>query len=495
VSDWLLEHTKEELQKLIADAPVWTPQASATQPSMTPETAAIATAQLLDAIKSWILTYVVISEEQAAILAVWVLHTYVLDASDITPYIHITAPEKESGKSLLMDVLAAVACNPIRSGGMTAAALVRMVDKFHPTVFLDEMDAAIGGDKEFAEAQRGILNEGFKRGGRFFKCDGKDHELRAFEVFSCKCFAGIGKLPDTVTSRSIVIEMRRKLTTESVAPFRQRVVKIEAAPLRSSLDAWASKGPAALLQKIEPTPIPDLGDRQNDICEPLLAIAKLAGKTYLQRLVGALLVVFGASGAEDASIGVALLRDIRAVFEEHLDDKIPSVSLALALGSIEGSPGQSGTEASHSARIRSPGCSNGLPFSQSQSGLSAAPRRDTAAATSRTPGRGIVLSPQLRPQHRHSPRLHWLKPHIQTATHSPLLRLWKVPQTRVNRALWRLLRFKTGRAPIRKCDYECRPGTDPDSRSEWRSAPGRWGIPGDRAGGCRRAGNRRATPA
>src|ERR1017187_3883170 len=146
-----------------------TPHAAPIQPPTTPETAAIATAQLLDAIKSWILTYVVISEEQATILAVWVLHTYVLNASDITPYIHITAPEKESGKSLLMDVLAAVACNPIRSGGMTAAALVRIVDRHHPTLFLDEMDAAMGGDKEFAEAQRGILNEGFHRGGRFFK--------------------------------------------------------------------------------------------------------------------------------------------------------------------------------------------------------------------------------------------------------------------------------------------------------------------------------------
>jgi hypothetical protein len=338
VSDWLLDHSKDELQKLIDAAPVWTPQAVAIQPSMTPETAAIATAQLLDAIRSWILTYVVISEEQATILAVWELHTYVLDASDITPYIHITAPEKESGKSLLMDVLAAVACNPIRSGGMTAAALVRMVDKHHPTVFLDEMDAAMGGDKEFAEAQRGILNEGFKRGGRFFKCDGKDHELRDFDVFSCKCFAGIGKLPDTVTSRSIVIEMRRKLPTEVVARFRQRVVKIEASPLRSSLNAWASKGAAALLQKIEPTPIPNLGDRQNDVCEPLLAIAQLAGETYLQRLVGALMAVFGASGAEDASTGVALLRDIRAAFEALSTDKIPSKTLAEILGATEGSP-------------------------------------------------------------------------------------------------------------------------------------------------------------
>jgi hypothetical protein len=48
----------------------------------------------------------------------------------------------------------------------------------------------MGGDKEYAEAQRCILNEGFHRGGMFYKCDGKKHDLRAFNVYCCKAFAG-----------------------------------------------------------------------------------------------------------------------------------------------------------------------------------------------------------------------------------------------------------------------------------------------------------------
>ena len=95
-------------------------------------------------------------------------------------------------------------------------------------------------------------------------------------------------LPDTVSSRCIVIEMRRKLPGEAVEPFRQRAVKAAAVPIRAALEEWAAQGAVALLREIEPTPIASLSDRQNDIAEPLLAIAQLAGDGWLQRLTRAL---------------------------------------------------------------------------------------------------------------------------------------------------------------------------------------------------------------
>jgi len=117
------------------------------------------------------------------------------DAAETTPYLHITAPEKACGKSRLMEALEALSAAPIRSGGMTAAALVRTIEAKKPTIFLDEMDAQLGGDKEFAEAIRGILNEGFRKGGIFYKCVGKDFDLKGFRVYCPKCFAGIDSCP------------------------------------------------------------------------------------------------------------------------------------------------------------------------------------------------------------------------------------------------------------------------------------------------------------
>jgi hypothetical protein len=277
-----------------------------------------------------------VSDEQAVIMAAWVLHTYVFDAAETTPYCHITAPERACGKSRLMETLEAISAAPVRSGGMTAAALVRTIEAKRPTIFLDEMDASLNGDKEYAEAIRGILNEGFRKGGIFYKCVGKDFELKGFSVYCPKCFAGIGQLPDTVSSRSIVIEMRRKLPGEDVEPFRQKAVKSAAAPIKKALEVWAARGAAGLLETITPASLAFLSDRQNDIAEPLLCIAQLAGNGWLQRLTDALQTVFKTASVEDGSIGVTLLADIRIVFDERESDTVPSAVLAERLCKIEG---------------------------------------------------------------------------------------------------------------------------------------------------------------
>lgn len=303
---------------------------------MTPEDAATVTTELLETCRTWIRRYIVVSDEQAVIMAAWLLHSYAFDAAETTPYIHITAPEKACGKSYLMEALQALAAAPIRSGGMTAAALVRTIHARKPTIFLDEMDAQLGGNKEYAEAVRGILNEGFRKGGMFYKCNATTHEIEEFNAYCPKCFAGIGQLPDTVASRSIRIEMRRKLPGESVEPLRQKAVKNAALPIKAKLEAWEARGAADLLCPIEPAPIAGLSDRQNDIAEPLLCIAQLGGNGWLQRLTVALQAVFKAASVEDGSLGVTVLADIRAVFDERKTDTIPSAVLAGCLCKIEG---------------------------------------------------------------------------------------------------------------------------------------------------------------
>jgi hypothetical protein len=309
-----------------------------TLPPMTAEDATRATAGLLTQCRAWIRRYIVVSDEQAVIMAAWLLHTYVFDAAETTPYIFITAPERACGKSRLMETLEALAASPGRSGGMTAAALVRTIEAKKPTIFLDEMDAQLGGDKEYAETLRGILNEGFRKGGVFYKCVGKDFDLKDFHVYCPKCFAGIGQLPDTVSSRSIVIEMCRKLPDEDVEPFRQKAVKAAALPIKTALEAWAARGAAGLLETINPVPLTSLSDRQNDIAEPLLAIAQLAGARWLQRLTDALRTVFRATRVEDGSNGVTLLADIRAVFDERKTDTVSSKVMAERLCEVEGRP-------------------------------------------------------------------------------------------------------------------------------------------------------------
>jgi hypothetical protein len=301
------------------------------------------TAALLDSCEKWARRYVVLSAEQCTVIAAWILHTWAIDAAECTPYLHITAPEKGCGKSRLLETLEPVVCRPCKTGGMSAAALVRTVDAESPTLLLDEFDAALGSDKEYSEALRGILNEGFRRGGNFRKVEGKNHQLRVFQVFGAKAIAGIGRIPDTVASRSIVIEMRRKTPAESVEPFRQREVRAASRPLAESLQAWASSERLYLLREARPLLPHELNDRQKDITEPLLAIADLAGGEWPKRLRQALVVLFGSTASDDDSIGVMLLRDIRSIFEEcegggPKQKGMHSADLAAALCQLEGRP-------------------------------------------------------------------------------------------------------------------------------------------------------------
>jgi hypothetical protein len=296
------------------------------------------TAELLETCCQWIQRFIVVSGDQKAILAAWILHTWTFEAGDITPYLHITAPERECGKSDLMRAVAVVSACPVRSGGMTAAALVRCIDAKKPTIFLDEMDAQFRGDKEYAETLRGILNEGFQRDGQFMKCDGKSNELRDFNVYCPKCFAGIGQLPETVSSRSIVIEMRRKTDQEKVEQLRSRAVRECSRPIRARLESWKKRGAESQLERIRPDPLQGLGARQNDIAEPLLCVGTLAGPVWLQRLSDALIVVLKGAPSENVSIGVTLLTDIRSIFNDLNTDRVTSEALAERLCGIEGRP-------------------------------------------------------------------------------------------------------------------------------------------------------------
>ncbi|MBY0398640.1 MAG: DUF3631 domain-containing protein, partial [Thermoleophilia bacterium] len=81
-----------------------------------------------------------------------------------------------------------------------------------------------------------------------------------------------------------------------------------------------------------------LDDRAQDGWEPLLAIADAAAGEWPARARGAALALSGGREAEDASTGVRLLADVRAVFEVREVDRISSADLCAALNAIEESP-------------------------------------------------------------------------------------------------------------------------------------------------------------
>ena len=286
-------------------------------------------AALLDRTETFLRRFVVLADEQIVAIALWVLHTHALDAAEVTPYLHVRSAEKRSGKTRLLEVLKLLVARPWLTGRTSVAALVRKVSDERCTMLLDESDAAFSGDKVYSEALRGVLNDGYQKDGNATLCVGQGSNIKArsFPVFSPKAIAGIGKhLPSTVVDRSITIELRRRVREESVEKFRLRRVKPQSDEVRAAVECWAAANVERLREHVPEVP-DTMDDRAQDIWEPLLAVADVAGEAWPERARRAAVALSGGRSdedAEDGSIGIALLRDVRQAFRNdgrlHTDE-------------------------------------------------------------------------------------------------------------------------------------------------------------------------------
>jgi putative DNA primase/helicase len=155
-------------------------------------------AEVLDAIVKCHLVYVAFPDCAADACALWEAHCHCSEAFDITPRLNVRSPEKGCGKSTLLDVIALFVPRPVQTENLTVAVLFRLVAARKPTVLADEYDGWLKDDEEL----RTMFNAGHRRGGQAFRCEGENHEVRAFPVFGPAVLCGIGELPGD-TSRSL----------------------------------------------------------------------------------------------------------------------------------------------------------------------------------------------------------------------------------------------------------------------------------------------------
>ena len=296
-------------------------------------------AVLLGEIEGLLRAYVVLPmDEQYVAVSLWVAHTYTWrDAAHTTPYLSIQAPEKQSGKSRLLEVLEQSAHNALKSASISPAAVYRSIEKWKPTLLIDEADTVFEGKGEDHAALRGIINDGYRRGGRALRVEAKSGEVLSFSTFCPKALAGIGSPPETIVDRSIVIRMKRKRLDERVLPFRQTEARLaDAESFRQRLEAGFG-AVAQSLKGAEPSMPVGLSDRQADCWEPLVAIADAAGSDWPDRARRAAVVLSMEAGdATEESFRMRLLAETRNVFGD--EDRMPTVRLLAGLNLIDEAP-------------------------------------------------------------------------------------------------------------------------------------------------------------
>jgi hypothetical protein len=238
--------------------------------------------KLFNDIKQFLLCYVVFSKpEHIDVIALWIMHTWVVDQFDFTPYIYLHSPVMRCGKTQVHRVVEPLVKNPLRTCNVSEAALYREIEDSHPTLLWDEIDSVFGNRKssEANENKRALINAGYERGLKAIRMErGSGGFVKiSFDPFCPKILAGIGRLPDTIVDRSIPILIHRRLKTQPCQKFRRRD-RTAAKPIHDALEAWSKDVELLKSLRASQPQMPEfMFDRQEDIWEPLLAIADLIG--------------------------------------------------------------------------------------------------------------------------------------------------------------------------------------------------------------------------
>lgn len=269
----------------------------------------------------------------------WIVHAHAMDAWESTPRIAFLSPEPGSGKTRALEISELLVPRPVEAINATPAYLFRKVsDKDGlPTILFDEIDTLFGAKAKEHEEIRGILNAGHRRGAMAGRCviRGKTVETEELPAYCAVALAGLGNLPDTILTRSVVIRMRRRAPSERVEPYRRRLHCGEGHQLRDRISAWVELVRSRLTD-VYPVMPAGVEDRNADVWEALLAIADAAGGAWPTRSREAAVTLVTQAKDSTPSLGVRLLSDLRVIFTDRIS--ISTEELLSSLVDIEESP-------------------------------------------------------------------------------------------------------------------------------------------------------------
>lgn len=305
-------------------------------------TAPIDGAALLNDVEAFHRRFNVFPREAAYVaVALWDAHAHLLDAFDSTPRLAFLSPEPGSGKSRALEVVETLVPRPMLAVNARAAALFRSVSDpaGRPTILFDEIDTVFGPKAGDNEELRGFLNAGHRRSGVTYRCvgDGGNQTVVEFPSYTAVAVAGLGYLPDTITTRSVIIRMRRRARNEKAEPFRARLHEAEGHALRERLAQWADQVRDDIAGRWPEMP-EGVTDRPADVWEPLLSVADAAGGDWPERARTACMELVNAARADDkGSLGIRLLTDLRDYVMAGID-RMPTVAILDRLCALDEAP-------------------------------------------------------------------------------------------------------------------------------------------------------------
>jgi hypothetical protein len=292
-------------------------------------------ADILDEVAMYLQRFVSYPSKHACFAhTLWIAHTHLMDCFESTPRLGFLSPEPEAGKTRALEVSQLLVKDGLLSFNVTPAYIVRKVAACQPTILYDEIDNLFANKTPDVADVKALINGGYRRGAYVGRCVIRGSEVQTEELpaFAAVALAGIGNLPDAVSTRTIHIEMRRRAPDEHLDSFRLREQQEPARILKEKLMAWCEHAAKHIRLNVDMPPV--ITDRKADCWEPLFAIAEQAGEDWPERCAEAALFLICRRDEHTETEGTRLLADIKEAFEDSGSDKIPTKTLLLKLQNL-----------------------------------------------------------------------------------------------------------------------------------------------------------------
>ena len=201
------------------------------------KTIAPTTDYVFEKVKGLLKKYVdLVSEEQYNLVTIWIMGTYVHRLFSAYPYLHVQA-KPGSGKTRLLNTIAALSFNGLLVVNPSMASLFRMIDRGSITACIDEAEKLLKNEKEASDFAA-LLNAGYSRGASVSRI-GEGMKIEIFDVYSPKVIANISGLGEVLGSRSIKIQMIRSKRKDVVTRGEPGLWDPEIVEVRDLLYLWA----------------------------------------------------------------------------------------------------------------------------------------------------------------------------------------------------------------------------------------------------------------
>lgn len=189
-------------------------------------------------IETYLYRYLDLNPRDLKLAAYYAKLSYLYDKVLEIPYLRPIGP-RGNGKSRFVMTVGGICYRPVIVISPTAASLFRIVDRYHPTLVIDEANFQQNSDDTAALMQ--ILNAGYQRIGkipRMEKNQSGELEPVLFDPFGCKIIASL-KTTESQAFESRCIQIAMSVTTRTDIKWRLTPqIQQEQAVLRGKLTLW-----------------------------------------------------------------------------------------------------------------------------------------------------------------------------------------------------------------------------------------------------------------